>query len=214
MRLFSTPIDAYSALRAEALVARCCRRSRVLGLTPCVAGSLVALIAVGCTPRPRGDDGPRLAAEDAVIAAVLSEPTGVLPPRAIAGDTIWLLQDLNAFLSRPVEGVDLAAWDAHWPHVPRGITSDFRSAQRRGRRLARLPVIDGRPVRFDWDPAPMVGAARWVVEVSRVGFNAALDSAIVHVSVVCGPVCGSGRTVLLANTGGWAIVQTLSIVEY
>jgi hypothetical protein len=186
----------------------------VLGVTPCVAGSLVALIAVGCTRHPRDDEGARLAAEDAVLAAVLSETAGLLPPRAIAGDTIWLRQDLNAFLSHPAEGVDLTAWEPRWPDVPRGIARDFRSAQRRGRRLARLPVVDSRPIRFNSDPSPVVGAARWVAEVSRVGFNATLDSAIVQVSVVCGPVCGHGRTVLLAHTGGWTIVQTLSMVEY
>ena len=173
----------------RALVSSHHGRSRLLGLTAALAVTLVVFAAAGCTRSPRDDMSARLAAEDAVLAAALGDSARPFPPRSIVGDTIWLHQELEALLSRPTDEVDPDALAAHWrailADVPRALAADYRSAQRLPRRLVRLPAVDGRPVRFRSDPLLVTDAPRWVARISRVGFNEALDSAIVYVSVSC-----------------------------
>jgi hypothetical protein len=84
-------------------------------------------------------------------------------------------------------------------------------AQRNKRRLSQLPTVAGLAVRFDsMTREDFSGAPRWVMRISRVGFNPARDSAIVSTSYACGPICGRFTTVLLARTAGrWAVVATL-----
>jgi hypothetical protein len=175
---------------------------------PRLALFLVVMFAGGCA-RVRPDDAAtRLAAEDAVIAALLGDTKGVF------GDTLWLRPELNAALSRSAE-VDEAAWIAHsrevLADVPRGLREDYIAAQRYERRLSRVPAIAGRAVQFDsTTQSYSFGSSRWVMRISRVGLNSARDSAVVDMSYTCGPVCGRFSTVLLARTvDGWEIVTTL-----
>jgi hypothetical protein len=169
---------------------------------------LVMMVAGGCARVTADDEAARLAAEDAVIAALLVDT------KAASGDTLWLEPELDAALSRAVEA-DQAAWIAHWREelagVPRGLRENYIAAQRRERRLSQLPAIAGRAIHFDSTTrAYPSGAPRWVMRVSRVGFNSAGDSAIVSTSYTCGPICGRFSTVLLARTvDTWTIVATL-----
>jgi hypothetical protein len=170
--------------------------------------ALGVIVAVGCA-RVRADDEPaRLVAEDAVIAALLADT------KAAFGDTLWVRPELDAVLSRPAD-VDEAAWIAHWREeladvAPR-LRENYIAAQRNERRLSQLPPIAVRAVHFDSTThEDCSGAPRWVMRISRVGFNPARDSAIVSTSYTCGPVCGRFTTVLRARTvDRWEIVATL-----
>ena len=172
------------------------------------------LVAVAACGGAESTEAARLTAEDTVIAAVLGDTTGTLLPRPIAGDTLWLVPELDAPLSRPAE-LDSVAWTAHWRRVladlPRSLAEDYLAAQRHQRRLARPPAVAGRVVRFTSGPEPALDATpRYVTQASRVGFNAARDSAVGGVSHRCGPICGRESAALFVRrANGWDVAATL-----
>jgi len=173
-----------------------------------IALVLVVMVTGGCARVTVEDESARVAAEDAVIAALLGDA------KPAFGDTLWLEPELYAALSRPEDG-DEAALIAYWHEeladVPRGLRENYISAQRNRRRLSQVPVVAGLAVHFDsTTESYSPGAVRWVMRISRVGLNSARDSAIVSTSYTCGPICGRFSTVLLERTvDGWKIVNTL-----
>jgi hypothetical protein len=180
--------------------------------------ALVAFVALACGRGAVRDDAARLATEDEVIAAVLADSAMLVAPGAATQDTLWVVPELDAALSAP-DRVDSNAWSESWRatarDLPTAMVSDYLTAQRRARRLAAPPVVRGRFVSFSraWDELAAAREPRWVVQVSRVGFNDARDSALVHVSHTCGPLCGSERALLLERRAGrWALSTTLSSV--
>jgi hypothetical protein len=178
--------------------------------------TLVALVTLACDRGADRDDAARVATEDAVIAAVLTDSARVIAPGATTQDTLWLVPELDAALSGPYQ-VDAHEWSESWRGVlrdlPAEMVSDYLTAQRRTRRLAAPPVVPGRLVAFSppWRELAAARELRWVVQVSRVGFDDARDSAVVHVSHTCGPLCGSERALLLERRAGrWSLAKTLS----
>jgi hypothetical protein len=173
-----------------------------------IAGIFVVMCASGCTRVIAHDEPARLTAEDAVIRALLVDETPAF------SDTLWVRPKLDAQLSDPAE-VDETAWIAQvrsmLADVPRRLRDDYVAAQRNERRLVQVPAIAGRVIQFDSTThLDFSGRPRWVMRISRVGFNAARDSAVVTTSYGCGPLCGRFATVLLARTAdGWKIVATL-----
>lgn len=175
-----------------------------------IAVILVVMCVCGCTRVIAHDEAARLAAEEAVIRALLVDETPAF------SDTLWVRPKLDAQLSDPAE-VDEAAWIAQvrsmLADVPRRLRDDYVAAQRNERRLMQLPTIPGRVIQFDsTTELDFSGPSRWVMRISRVGFNAARDSAVVTTSYGCGSLCGRFATVLLVRTAdGWKIVATLSM---
>jgi len=57
--------------------------------------------------------------------------------------------------------------------------------------------------------------AKYIVTLSRVGFNAAMDTALVSVSEMSGTLAGDGATLILKKINGvWKVAATVSEIVY
>ena len=87
----------------------------------------------------------------------------------------------------------------------------YTMANLEGRQM-RLPRARAghRVVAADAAPPASPEHLRYVHELSRAGFNARGDSALVLVSSICGMVCGHGSMALVVQQDGrWHVAKTL-----
>jgi len=90
----------------------------------------------------------------------------------------------------------------------------FWRANRTVRRLPASFTIPGRTVQLVAERPDRADGAQ-IYYISRVGFNAAQDSALVFVASICGPLCGHGKRKLYVDAvGGWKEAATLASVMY
>lgn len=167
-----------------------------------IASIVLIAAALGACGEPVGekpDDD-----EYAVWAAVIDSLWGERPPARLALDstsTVYALpgpdqEDAEFFRRLVREG-----------RVAREMVDGLDTANARPARVhpGRLPLSR---VRMMPDVVAVVArsyAGR--VTLSRVGFDAARQRALVSVSMVCGGICGSGGLFELAREGGrWRIV--------
>jgi hypothetical protein len=94
-----------------------------------------------------------------------------------------------------------------WTGVSSTLRAAYRKANARPARLDRPPVVPGIEVSLQSDGWSTLRFP--VLYLSRPGFSPTRDSALVHVTEVCGGLCGEGTTVLLIRTTrGWRAVTT------
>lgn len=91
--------------------------------------------------------------------------------------------------------------------LPRSLAASFREANRTSQRLQEPPRVAG--ISISLLDTGSSSFDRPILYLSRPGLNAAGDSALIHVSEVCGRLCGEGTLVLLIRTRqGWRVVES------
>jgi hypothetical protein len=91
----------------------------------------------------------------------------------------------------------------------------FWRANRRYRRLTAPLNVPGSTVHLVSQPAMNQQLYPMVYIISRIGFTAGGDSALVSVDGVCGTLCGHGNLLLYTrDAAGWHRTAALSIVQY
>ncbi len=108
------------------------------------------------------------------------------------------------------------AWaDSAGPPTARGAPTHLRRAYARAnaRRVAiTVPrSVKGRPVVVAAaDPPDASARPRFVLTMSRPGFSARGDTAIIFASHICGPLCGTSAMLLTVRSNrGWAVERML-----
>jgi hypothetical protein len=157
--------------------------------------SLLATACVAAVPNVAGVADPEIE----VVAAALADAAG---RDSVGGDSVLILsRSLNA---RPSLGSRAGIMFAGGFLSP-GVLAAFDSANARSRRLESAPVLPGRAVRFADQLSPQrQDEYRRVYYLSRVGFNAARDTAVIGIVMRCGFVCGwADHEVYTRATGAW-----------
>jgi hypothetical protein len=122
------------------------------------------------------------------------------------GDTVRLLRETPAYAEPvPAAGVRTALRR----HVPAALADAFVQANSRSVRVAPLALGADRVVVLvrGWGAD---GPPRYVLDLTRPGFTASGDSAVVGLASTCGPLCGrSWKLLLTRGPSGWRVARTL-----
>ena len=193
-------------------------RSRIFVMT-LLAASTAAVVACSATwvrpgamPSPAVEPRtPTLVDEDAVYRAVL---TRVAAGYYLEGDTLYVAREVPAlFTSQGEARAKATEW---WTRRLTPISDEWHLAwmiaKVQPRRVALPAELSGLPVVVTDSLAPRRSHYNWsyVRRLSRVGFNARGDSAIVLIDDVCRNMCG-GMTMALAvrDARGWRAASDL-----
>ena len=132
--------------------------------------------------------------ELAVAAAAVADAAGARDSLIILG------RDLGA---RPGFAGDSNSFYRRVARLSAAILLAFDSANSKPRRLAVPLGIPGRRVVFNDElPRQRDGEVRDVYYLTRVGFNATGDTAIIGLEMHCNMVCGYATAEVLVRTGG------------
>jgi hypothetical protein len=141
--------------------------------------------------------------ERSVALAALADELALAPEQ----DTVYLLKELRG---NTAQASDSVAWlEQLLParfraRVPTALFYRYWAANRTSASLGRFDRIAGRPVRRLTELREPTLPSSGAYSLSRVGFAATSDSALVEVSVACRGLCGSENLYLyLKGPAGW-----------
>jgi hypothetical protein len=123
-------------------------------------------------------------------------------------DPLVLSPTVGGFEKRPsVTDSSTRSWLAE-EHVPAGAYWNWVKANRRPVRLERALTIGAFRFRLI-DSGTVMTPERPILELTHPGLDRSGDTAYVVISQTCGPLCGSGVSLVLARdtAGRWVLVR-------